>query len=180
MSSWPQPLLCLVLHWEAPPTLQLCAQIGGGGVLGAWSPATEKEHTFLPGAQPALLGGGLNPVLAPPSTRKSPFSAFSAFLLCLSPFQGFISLQGTQVTELLPDPEDPGRHLFEITPGRPRGLLCAEGVLVAPWGHDCAPAPTILILTGRLQEKVPKLRQKLGPRLEKLGEEIRKANLLFG
>lgn len=31
--------------------------------------------------------------------------------------QGFISLQGTQVTELLPDPEDPGRHLFEITPG---------------------------------------------------------------
>lgn len=31
--------------------------------------------------------------------------------------QGFISLQGTQVTELLPDPEDPGKHLFEITPG---------------------------------------------------------------
>ncbi|XP_040603662.1 rho GTPase-activating protein 22 isoform X9 [Mesocricetus auratus] len=30
---------------------------------------------------------------------------------------GFISLQGTQVTELLPDPEDPGKHLFEITPG---------------------------------------------------------------
>ncbi|XP_050997790.1 rho GTPase-activating protein 22 isoform X2 [Acomys russatus] len=31
--------------------------------------------------------------------------------------QGFVSLQGTQVTELLPDPEDPGKHLFEITPG---------------------------------------------------------------
>ncbi|CAO2637956.1 Rho GTPase-activating protein 22 [Lemmus lemmus] len=31
--------------------------------------------------------------------------------------QGFISLKGTQVTELLPDPEDPGKHLFEITPG---------------------------------------------------------------
>lgn len=31
--------------------------------------------------------------------------------------QGFISLQGTQVTELLPDPDDPGKHLFEITPG---------------------------------------------------------------
>uniref|UniRef100_A0A8C6S2U5 Rho GTPase activating protein 22 n=1 Tax=Nannospalax galili TaxID=1026970 RepID=A0A8C6S2U5_NANGA len=31
--------------------------------------------------------------------------------------QGFISLQGTQVTELLPDPEDPGKHLFEISPG---------------------------------------------------------------
>ncbi|XP_012889174.1 PREDICTED: rho GTPase-activating protein 22-like [Dipodomys ordii] len=30
--------------------------------------------------------------------------------------QGFISLQGTQVTEFLPDPEDPGKHLFEITP----------------------------------------------------------------
>ncbi|XP_021107590.1 rho GTPase-activating protein 22 isoform X2 [Heterocephalus glaber] len=31
--------------------------------------------------------------------------------------QGFISLQGTQVTELLPGPEDPGKHLFEISPG---------------------------------------------------------------
>ncbi|XP_067566357.1 rho GTPase-activating protein 22 isoform X7 [Pseudorca crassidens] len=30
--------------------------------------------------------------------------------------QGFISLQGTQVTELLPGPEDPGKHLFEISP----------------------------------------------------------------
>ncbi|XP_073097338.1 rho GTPase-activating protein 22 isoform X2 [Manis javanica] len=34
--------------------------------------------------------------------------------------QGFISLQGTQVTELLPDPEDPGKHLFEISPGGAR------------------------------------------------------------
>ncbi|KAM5241358.1 rho GTPase-activating protein 22 isoform 3-T3 [Hipposideros larvatus] len=31
--------------------------------------------------------------------------------------QGFISLQGTQVTELLPGPEDVGKHLFEISPG---------------------------------------------------------------
>ncbi|XP_047281549.1 rho GTPase-activating protein 22 isoform X15 [Homo sapiens] len=31
--------------------------------------------------------------------------------------QGFISLQGTQVTELPPGPEDPGKHLFEISPG---------------------------------------------------------------
>ncbi|XP_023443549.2 rho GTPase-activating protein 22 isoform X3 [Dasypus novemcinctus] len=31
--------------------------------------------------------------------------------------QGFISLRGTQVTELLPGPEDPGKHLFEIGPG---------------------------------------------------------------
>ncbi|XP_004408646.1 PREDICTED: rho GTPase-activating protein 22 isoform X2 [Odobenus rosmarus divergens] len=31
--------------------------------------------------------------------------------------QGFISLQGTQVTELIPGPEDAGKHLFEITPG---------------------------------------------------------------
>ncbi|XP_070471600.1 rho GTPase-activating protein 22 isoform X1 [Equus przewalskii] len=31
--------------------------------------------------------------------------------------QGFISLQGTQVTELLPGPEDPGKHRFEISPG---------------------------------------------------------------
>ncbi|XP_004607455.1 rho GTPase-activating protein 22 isoform X3 [Sorex araneus] len=31
--------------------------------------------------------------------------------------QGFISLQGTQVTELVPGPEDPGKHLFEISPG---------------------------------------------------------------
>ncbi|XP_066881302.1 rho GTPase-activating protein 22 isoform X1 [Kogia breviceps] len=34
--------------------------------------------------------------------------------------QGFISLQGTQVTELLPGPEDPGKHLFEISPGGAR------------------------------------------------------------
>ncbi|XP_031997878.1 rho GTPase-activating protein 22 isoform X3 [Hylobates moloch] len=31
--------------------------------------------------------------------------------------QGFISLQGTQVTDLPPGPEDPGKHLFEISPG---------------------------------------------------------------
>ncbi|KAM5236492.1 rho GTPase-activating protein 22 [Ctenodactylus gundi] len=31
--------------------------------------------------------------------------------------QGFISLQGTQVNELPPGPEDPERHLFEISPG---------------------------------------------------------------
>ncbi|XP_048195176.1 rho GTPase-activating protein 22 isoform X2 [Perognathus longimembris pacificus] len=31
--------------------------------------------------------------------------------------QGFISLQRAQVTELLPDPDDPGKHLFEISPG---------------------------------------------------------------
>ncbi|GAB5578560.1 rho GTPase-activating protein 22 isoform X5 [Prionailurus iriomotensis] len=30
--------------------------------------------------------------------------------------QGFISLQGTRVTELLPGPEDAGKHLFEISP----------------------------------------------------------------
>ncbi|XP_021574435.1 rho GTPase-activating protein 22 [Carlito syrichta] len=34
--------------------------------------------------------------------------------------QGFISLQGTRVTELLPGPEDPGKHLFEISPGGAR------------------------------------------------------------
>ncbi|KAM9065072.1 rho GTPase-activating protein 22 isoform X2 [Sarcophilus harrisii] len=31
--------------------------------------------------------------------------------------QGFIPLQGNQVTELLPNPEEPGKHLFEIAPG---------------------------------------------------------------
>ncbi|XP_030059026.1 rho GTPase-activating protein 22 isoform X1 [Microcaecilia unicolor] len=31
--------------------------------------------------------------------------------------QGFIPLQGNQVTELVPNPEEPGRHLFEIIPG---------------------------------------------------------------
>ncbi|XP_045052012.1 rho GTPase-activating protein 22 isoform X5 [Desmodus rotundus] len=31
--------------------------------------------------------------------------------------QGFISLQGMQVTQLLPGPEDVGKHLFEIRPG---------------------------------------------------------------
>ncbi|XP_029465488.1 rho GTPase-activating protein 22 isoform X2 [Rhinatrema bivittatum] len=31
--------------------------------------------------------------------------------------QGFIPLQGNQVTELVPNPEEPGKHLFEIIPG---------------------------------------------------------------
>uniref|UniRef100_A0A8C3HFU1 Rho GTPase activating protein 22 n=1 Tax=Chrysemys picta bellii TaxID=8478 RepID=A0A8C3HFU1_CHRPI len=33
--------------------------------------------------------------------------------------QGFIPLQGNQVSELTPQPEEPGKHLFEIAPGRP-------------------------------------------------------------
>ncbi|XP_034633339.1 rho GTPase-activating protein 22 isoform X5 [Trachemys scripta elegans] len=31
--------------------------------------------------------------------------------------QGFIPLQGNQVSELTPQPEEPGKHLFEIAPG---------------------------------------------------------------
>ncbi|XP_070926049.1 rho GTPase-activating protein 22 isoform X17 [Macaca nemestrina] len=49
--------------------------------------------------------------------------------------QGFISLQGTQVTELPPGPEDPGKHLFEISPGRPEHLPA----LLPWWG--CLHAP---------------------------------------
>nr|XP_005307388.1 rho GTPase-activating protein 22-like [Chrysemys picta bellii] len=30
--------------------------------------------------------------------------------------QGFIPLQGNQVSELTPQPEEPGKHLFEIAP----------------------------------------------------------------
>ncbi|XP_064370532.1 rho GTPase-activating protein 22-like [Dromaius novaehollandiae] len=30
--------------------------------------------------------------------------------------QGFILLQGNQVNELPPNPDEPGKHLFEITP----------------------------------------------------------------
>uniref|UniRef100_A0A8C6ZVL3 Rho GTPase-activating protein 24 n=1 Tax=Nothoprocta perdicaria TaxID=30464 RepID=A0A8C6ZVL3_NOTPE len=33
--------------------------------------------------------------------------------------QGFIPLQGNQVNELPPNPDEPGKHLFEIAPGRP-------------------------------------------------------------
>ncbi|KAI2657896.1 Rho GTPase-activating protein 22 [Labeo rohita] len=32
--------------------------------------------------------------------------------------QGCIPLQGSQVNELTANPEEPGRHLFEIVPGR--------------------------------------------------------------
>ncbi|KAF7464797.1 Hypothetical predicted protein [Marmota monax] len=47
--------------------------------------------------------------------------------------QGFISLQGTQVTELLPGPEDPGKHLFEISPGRiEHPVLALMGVSPCP------------------------------------------------
>ncbi|XP_033617699.1 rho GTPase-activating protein 22 isoform X1 [Fukomys damarensis] len=48
--------------------------------------------------------------------------------------QGFISLQGTQVTELPPGPEDPGKHLFEISPGgareREKALAGPEALLL--------------------------------------------------
>lgn len=35
--------------------------------------------------------------------------------VCL--FQGCIPLQGCQVNELIANPDEPGRHLFEIVPG---------------------------------------------------------------
>lgn len=59
-----------------------------------------------------------NPVLC-----YHPFPAFlMAFppsLVFLCPLQGFIPLQGNQVSELTPHAEEPGKHLFEIAPGRP-------------------------------------------------------------
>lgn len=145
--SWPIPW-ARPLSEEPPPTLQMCVQMGRERPLCLVLGCREDTHPFLwwP-ACPARRR--LGPALAPPFTSSSPFSALSYCLLCLSPFQGFVSLQGTQVTELLPDPEDPGKHLFEITPGKPRVPMCAEGVLVAPWGQDCAPAFTILSLAGQ-------------------------------
>lgn len=41
------------------------------------------------------------------------------FHWCLCPLQGLILLQGNQVNELPPNPDEPGKHLFEIAPGRP-------------------------------------------------------------
>uniref|UniRef100_A0A8D0EIN7 Rho GTPase-activating protein 24 n=1 Tax=Strix occidentalis caurina TaxID=311401 RepID=A0A8D0EIN7_STROC len=40
--------------------------------------------------------------------------------------QGLILLQGNQVNELPPNPDEPGKHLFEIAPGRPAFLLMAN------------------------------------------------------
>lgn len=37
--------------------------------------------------------------------------------MALSLFQGCIPLQGCQVNELTANPDEPGRHLFEIVPG---------------------------------------------------------------
>lgn len=50
------------------------------------------------------------------------FTFFVAFPFpdwCLCPLQGLIFLQGNQVNELPPNPDEPGKHLFEIVPGRP-------------------------------------------------------------
>lgn len=41
-----------------------------------------------------------------------------SFLSWLWQFQGFIPLQGNQVNEVIPNSEEPGKHLFEITSGR--------------------------------------------------------------
>lgn len=43
----------------------------------------------------------------------------SPFHWCLYCLQGLIFLQGNQVNELPPNPDEPGKHLFEIVPGRP-------------------------------------------------------------
>lgn len=45
------------------------------------------------------------------------------------------------MTELLPGPEDAGKHLFEISPGRPECLsaLCGGLVVVTPMGGVTAP-----------------------------------------
>jgi len=45
------------------------------------------------------------------------------FHWCLYPLQGLILLQGNQVNELPPNPDEPGKHLFEIAPGRPASLF---------------------------------------------------------
>lgn len=37
---------------------------------------------------------------------------------CLCVFQGCIPLQGCQVNEHIANPDEPGRHLFEIVPGK--------------------------------------------------------------
>lgn len=47
------------------------------------------------------------------------FLAFPPSLVFLCPLQGFIPLQGNQVSELAPNLDEPGKHLFEIAPGRP-------------------------------------------------------------
>lgn len=48
-----------------------------------------------------------------------PSSWLFPFHWCLCPLQGLILLQGNQVNELPPNPDEPGKHLFEIAPGRP-------------------------------------------------------------
>ncbi|XP_025906116.1 rho GTPase-activating protein 22-like [Nothoprocta perdicaria] len=40
--------------------------------------------------------------------------------------QGFIPLQGNQVNELPPNPDEPGKHLFEIAPVIPTLLSVPE------------------------------------------------------
>lgn len=52
-------------------------------------------------------------------------------LCCL--FQGCIPLQGCQVNELTANPDEPGRHLFEIVPGK----IHAPPRLT----HTCPPLP---------------------------------------
>lgn len=50
--------------------------------------------------------------------RRSPgkhFNISKSLSVCV--FQGCITLQGCQVNELTANPDEPGRHLFEIVPG---------------------------------------------------------------
>lgn len=72
-------------------------------------PAKSWTHLI---ARPAVVTS------CPDAPELSPPPAQSHSPVCsLLVFQGCIPLQGCQVNELTANPDEPGRHLFEIVPG---------------------------------------------------------------
>lgn len=64
-----------------------------------------------------------------------PSSCIFPFHWCLCPIQGLILLQGSHVNELPPNPDEPGKHLFEIAPGRPVFLSISYVTLMSCVAH---------------------------------------------
>lgn len=71
------------------------------------------------------------------------------------------------MTELLPGPEDAGKHLFEISPGRRAYLSALRGLALVASGPGGQTSFRMLLPVGT-SALSPSMTQKLGPNLENI------------
>ncbi|KAG8519691.1 Rho GTPase-activating protein 22 [Galemys pyrenaicus] len=99
-----------VADGDRPRWSSACAAQSPMGLVAQIPETFERVILYKLDIQP-----GMNVVAKPLNTVTSILAGLPPVLQ----IKGFISLQGTQVTELLPGPEDLGKHLFEIIPAPP-------------------------------------------------------------